>query len=200
MHSNVSSIITGEFDGYLLGDRGYPCQPSQLTPYPEPGPQRFNVAHCRTRAWVETTIGILKSRFQCLQKLRITPERACDIIVACVVLHNIAIIRGEQHPAVQIGPKCREEAAEAGGMNLNNVFNILQRKTNRNKRRHSKKGWLNPKRKTNTKTNRGDPERQDTGTGKEQAGTHAGRHMQGRRHADEPTKTELKTGLKYTQN
>ncbi|KAK0156553.1 putative nuclease HARBI1 [Merluccius polli] len=95
----------GEFDGYLLGDRGYPCQPSLLTPYPdpEPGPQqRFNVAHCRTRAQVEMTVGILKSRFQCLQKLRVTPERACDIIVACVVLHNIAIIRGEQHPAVQI--------------------------------------------------------------------------------------------------
>ena len=62
-------------------------------------------------------------------------------------------------------------------MNLNNVFNILQRKTNRNKRRHSKKGWLNPKRKTNTKTNRGDPERQDTGTGKEQARNRQG-HMQ----------------------
>ncbi|XP_059212521.1 putative nuclease HARBI1 [Centropristis striata] len=95
----------GEFDGYLLGDRGYPCQPSLLTPYPdpEPGPQqRFNVAHCRTRARVEMTLGILKSRFQCLRKLRVTPERACDIIVACVVLHNIAIIRGEQHPAVQI--------------------------------------------------------------------------------------------------
>ena len=98
----VSSIITGEFDGYLLGDRGYPCQPSLLTLTLSRGPlQRFNVAHCRTRARVEMTIGILKSRFQCMQKLRITPERACDIIVACV-LHNIAIIRGEQHPAVQI--------------------------------------------------------------------------------------------------
>ena len=77
---------------------------------------------------------------------------------------------------------------------LKNVFNNTTKEKNRNKRRHSKKGWLNPKRKTNTKTNRGDPERQDTGTGKEQAGTHAGKH------ADEPTKTELKTGLKYTQN
>ena len=45
----------------------------------------------------ELTIGILKSRFQCLRKLRVTPERACDIIVAC-----IATIRGEQHPAVQM--------------------------------------------------------------------------------------------------
>ncbi len=105
MHSNVSSVITGEFDGYLLGDRGYPCLPSLLTPYPdpEPGPrQHFYVAHCRTRARIEMTIGILKSRFQCLHKLRVTPERACDIIVACVVLHNIATIRGEQHPAVQL--------------------------------------------------------------------------------------------------
>ncbi|KAK0153995.1 putative nuclease HARBI1 [Merluccius polli] len=54
----------GEFDGYLLGDQGYPCQPSLLTPYPDPGPQRFDVAHCRTRARVEMTIGILKSQFQ----------------------------------------------------------------------------------------------------------------------------------------
>ena len=105
MHSKVSSVITGEFDGYLLGDGGYPCQPSLLTPDPEPEPgpqQRFNVAHCRTRARIEMTIGILKARFQCLRELGVTPERACHIIVACVVLHNIAIIRGEQHPAVQI--------------------------------------------------------------------------------------------------
>ncbi|XDV14186.1 hypothetical protein PO909_002365 [Leuciscus waleckii] len=81
------------------------CQSFQgaylMTPYPEPdpGPQtRFNLAHSRTRAKVEMTIGILKSRFQCLRGLRVSPERACDIIVACVVLHNIATIRGESHP------------------------------------------------------------------------------------------------------
>ncbi|XP_044201113.1 putative nuclease HARBI1 [Thunnus albacares] len=97
--------ITGEFDGLLLGDRGYPCQPRLLTPYPDPesGPQQnFNHAHGRTRARVEMTIGLLKARFQYLCHLRVTPERACDIIVACVVLHNIATIRGEQHPAPQI--------------------------------------------------------------------------------------------------
>ncbi|XP_020488383.1 putative nuclease HARBI1 [Labrus bergylta] len=96
----------GEFDGLLLGDGGYPCLPTLLTPYPdpEPGPQQnFNEAHCRTRAQVDKTIGLLKARFKCLRHLRVTnPTRACDIIAACVVLHNIATIRGEQHPAVQI--------------------------------------------------------------------------------------------------
>ncbi|CAM4569172.1 unnamed protein product [Leuciscus chuanchicus] len=63
----------GEIDGFLLGDRGYPCRPTLITPYPEPEPgsqRRFNVAHCRTRARVEMTIGLLKARFQCLRHLR----------------------------------------------------------------------------------------------------------------------------------
>ncbi|XP_042356774.1 putative nuclease HARBI1 [Plectropomus leopardus] len=95
--SNLSNRLQhGEFDGLLLGDRGYPCQPRLMTPYPDPR------AHCRTVLRVEMTIGLLKARFQCLRHLRVTPERACDIIVACVVLHNIATIRGEQHPALQI--------------------------------------------------------------------------------------------------
>uniref|UniRef100_A0AAR2JM05 DDE Tnp4 domain-containing protein n=1 Tax=Pygocentrus nattereri TaxID=42514 RepID=A0AAR2JM05_PYGNA len=98
-----SKFDQGQYDGILLADRGYPCMPYVMTPYPdpEPGPQsHYNLALCRTRARVEMTIGILKARFQCLRGLRVTPERACDIIVACVVLHNIATIRREQHPAI----------------------------------------------------------------------------------------------------
>uniref|UniRef100_A0AAY4BK22 DDE Tnp4 domain-containing protein n=1 Tax=Denticeps clupeoides TaxID=299321 RepID=A0AAY4BK22_9TELE len=78
----------------------YPCQHHLLTPYPdpEPGPQqRYNIAHRKTQVQVEMTIGMHKAQFQCLRMLRVTPERACDIIVACVVLHNIATIRGEQN-------------------------------------------------------------------------------------------------------
>ena len=37
---------------------------------------------------------------QCLCRFRVIPERASDIIVACVILHNIATIRGEQCPAL----------------------------------------------------------------------------------------------------
>ncbi|KAL7831118.1 hypothetical protein SRHO_G00306200 [Serrasalmus rhombeus] len=93
----------GQYDGLLLADRGYPCMPYMMTPYPDPEPglqSRYNLALCKTRASVEMTVGILKDRFQCLRGLRVTPERACDITVACVVLHNIATITGEQHPAI----------------------------------------------------------------------------------------------------
>ncbi len=88
---NAPSLLTGGFDGLLLGDRGYPCHRNLLTPLPWPwaSPQQhFDVAHCRMRACVEMTIGLLKAFFQCLHHLRVTPERAFDIIMACLVLHN----------------------------------------------------------------------------------------------------------------
>ncbi len=44
--------------------------------------------------------GLIKSRFQCLKHLRVTPPRACDIVVACVVLHNIACLRKEKQPRI----------------------------------------------------------------------------------------------------
>jgi len=42
--------------------------------------------------------GLIKSRFQCLNYLRVIPQRACDIVIACVVLHNIACVRRERQP------------------------------------------------------------------------------------------------------
>ncbi|KAF4086839.1 hypothetical protein AMELA_G00088930 [Ameiurus melas] len=64
-----NGLDRGEIDGFLLSAFcwGYPCRPNLITPYPEPEPgpqQRFNLAHCRTRARVEMTIGLLKARFQ----------------------------------------------------------------------------------------------------------------------------------------
>ena len=40
-------------------------------------------------------------RFQCLKYLRVAPDRACDIAVACAILHNIATIRRERLPEVE---------------------------------------------------------------------------------------------------
>ncbi|XP_071390028.1 putative nuclease HARBI1 [Centroberyx affinis] len=101
------SFCYGLFTGVLLGDRGYACQPFLMTPYPDPdaGPQtRFNVALARTRARIEMTFGILKARFTCLRGLRVAPDRACRIITACVVLHNVATIRKERAPPVNPQP------------------------------------------------------------------------------------------------
>ncbi|XP_064862459.1 putative nuclease HARBI1 [Oncorhynchus nerka] len=95
-------LSQGEFSGVLLGDRGYGCQPFLLTPFTDPqeAQQAYNHAHARTRARVEMTFGLLKARFHCLHKLRVSPVRACDITVACAVLHNVACLRKERAPRV----------------------------------------------------------------------------------------------------
>ncbi|KAL0151042.1 hypothetical protein M9458_053555, partial [Cirrhinus mrigala] len=75
---------------------GYACRQYFMTPFPDPnpGPQtRYNAALARTRARIEMTFGQLKGRFQ-----------ACDIIVACAVLHNTATIRKERTPVVEVQP------------------------------------------------------------------------------------------------
>ncbi|XP_056136051.1 putative nuclease HARBI1 [Lampris incognitus] len=97
----------GAYDGVLIGDGSYACLPFLMTPYadPTPGPQSaYNAALVRTRAQMEMTLEKLKGRFQCLGGLRVAPSRACDIVVACVVLHNIATIRKERVPAVPLQP------------------------------------------------------------------------------------------------
>ena len=79
----------------LLGDSGYACSPFLLTPYSQPQSQseeQFNHAHKSTRCIIERTFGYLKRRFHVLHsEIRMSPERACTIIVACFVLHNIAV-------------------------------------------------------------------------------------------------------------
>lgn len=56
--------------------------------------EKYNTALCRTWVLIEQTYGILKRRFLCLAVgLRTDPERACQYVVACVVLHNVGILR-----------------------------------------------------------------------------------------------------------
>lgn len=100
---------------YLLnaGDRGYPLKPWLMTPLTNPTTQQernYNRAHARTRAIVERTIGLLKGRWLCLSgtggTLQYRPEKVCDIIMACSVLHNLAIKHGIplQEPLRPDGP------------------------------------------------------------------------------------------------
>ena len=89
----------GLFDGLLVGDRGYACTQHLTTPYADPDTplqSRFNAALGKCRVRIEITFGVIKCRFNCLHGLRVRPERACGIITACVMLHNIAMMRKEQ--------------------------------------------------------------------------------------------------------
>lgn len=87
---------TGRSDGYLIGDGGYACRPYMLTPLTNPitaAEQSYNAAHVCARNCIERTNGMLKRRFPCLKYgMRLNLDNTQAVIVATVVLHNIAIM------------------------------------------------------------------------------------------------------------
>ncbi|KAL1429865.1 hypothetical protein MTO96_015645 [Rhipicephalus appendiculatus] len=91
---------TGE---YLLGDGGYPLEPWLMVPvqghpHRDSAEGKYNSAHASMRSIVGRCIGLLKSRFRCLQRYRTrqySPERSSNIVAACVVLHNLCIEQGD---------------------------------------------------------------------------------------------------------
>lgn len=91
----------GNQNMWLLGDSGYPVQPWLMTPVSNPRTDQekmYNKLHAKTRSKVERCIGVLKNRFRCLlgeRKLLYNHERASNIIVSCVVLHNFLNSHGE---------------------------------------------------------------------------------------------------------
>ncbi|KAJ1134284.1 hypothetical protein NDU88_000737 [Pleurodeles waltl] len=85
---------------WLLGDSGYPNLSWLLTPVRNlrtRTEERYNEAHGRTRRVIERTFGLLKARFRCLHmtggSLMYSPKKVCHIIVACCMLHNLALRR-----------------------------------------------------------------------------------------------------------
>nr|XP_054921457.1 putative nuclease HARBI1 [Dermacentor andersoni] len=84
---------------HLLGDSGYPLEPWLLTPVTGHPPihtaeGRYSTAHAAMRSVVEWCIGLLKSRFRCLQRyrtLQYEPDRAANIVAAYAVLHNLCL-------------------------------------------------------------------------------------------------------------
>ncbi|XP_055838400.1 putative nuclease HARBI1 [Episyrphus balteatus] len=77
----------------LLGDSGYGCTDWLITPKNnitnDEAVQRFNRAHKSTRRLIENAFGVLKEKFPCLQKLRVNPIYACNIVKACATICNL---------------------------------------------------------------------------------------------------------------
>lgn len=97
----------------VVGDRGYGLKTWLMTPLANPRtPQevRYNLKHARARSVIERTIGLLKSRWMCLDAaggmLLYRPEKICHIVLACCILHNIAMARGVPAP---YGPHAQPE-------------------------------------------------------------------------------------------
>lgn len=101
-------------DGILLGDSGYALKPYLMTPYNDPitGSQKaFNQAHRKARVIIEQTFGRWKRRFHLLHsEIRMQPEKVCQLVGACAILHNIAhafnepmedLEEADDQPAVQ---------------------------------------------------------------------------------------------------
>ena len=90
---------SNQYQGYLLGDSGYPCSPYLLTPLlrvNNDGERRYNHAHIRTRITIERMFGQWKRRFPILKYgLRMKLSKVPHIIIAAAVLHNMAIGDGD---------------------------------------------------------------------------------------------------------
>ncbi|KAK0147678.1 putative nuclease HARBI1 [Merluccius polli] len=118
-------------DGWLIGDRGYPLKPWLMTPVANPRTpqeQHYNRVHARSRSVVERAIGLLKGRWLCLSSaggaLQYKPEKVCHIILACCVLHNLAIRHGFP---LQESPRADEPMPNAEHFPLPNAAAIQTR-------------------------------------------------------------------------
>nr|XP_012224567.1 PREDICTED: putative nuclease HARBI1 [Linepithema humile] len=94
--------MQGRLNGKLVGDSGYPTLPFLLTPIGNPQTDEeimYNTIHGRTRQIVERTYGIWKRRFPCLSR-GLGTKLLCSttIVIACSVLHNLALIFRDELP------------------------------------------------------------------------------------------------------
>lgn len=90
----VNGHLRGDQNSWLLGDSGYALEPFLITPYKNVTAgtmqHKFNKKHASARNIVERTIGVLKSRFRCMQgTLHYSPEKVIKVINVCCALHNI---------------------------------------------------------------------------------------------------------------
>ncbi|CAH2101261.1 unnamed protein product [Euphydryas editha] len=76
-------------------DIGYPCLRYLMTPFLNPNTaaqEAYNKAQISTRNTIERCFGVLERRFSCLYSgMQLKLKKVLKVIVACVVLHNMAL-------------------------------------------------------------------------------------------------------------
>lgn len=81
-------------NGVILGDSAYPLKEWLIPPLirnpNDVAEQRFLRSHRQTRRVIEQAFGILKEKFPCLNHLRLSPQIASHVVMACVVLCNFS--------------------------------------------------------------------------------------------------------------
>ena len=102
-HSHIRAVLeTSVNDGYLVGDSGYPCRRYLLTPVLNPvsnAEHAYNRVQTAARNCIERTNGMLKRRFPALKYgMRLILDNILPVIVATVVLQNIAVMMGDDDP------------------------------------------------------------------------------------------------------
>lgn len=93
-NSQTRVHLQNKTNAVLLADDGYGIEPWLMTPFrnPAPGPElNYNKLLKKERVIIERCFGQLKRRFPILQYVcRVKLENVPKIIVACIVLHNVA--------------------------------------------------------------------------------------------------------------
>lgn len=117
----------------IVGDRGYENTSYLLTPLQNPttpAEHLYNESQIRSRNVVERAYGVWKNRFPILSmQIKLHLSNIQNIIVACAVLHNIAVdMREEQFTDVFPDHNDQDMGAEYSEINLtldNTVRNNL---------------------------------------------------------------------------
>lgn len=110
-------------DNFLVADSGYAIKQYIITPLLNPETRAehlFNESQIRTRNPIERAFGVLKRRFPILSLgIRLKQEKVETVIIAAVVLHNIALSLGDAEP-----PEINDEIAAAIELTNNVTHNI----------------------------------------------------------------------------
>ncbi len=89
-------------NGHLIGDAAYPVKQWLLTPFRNNGhmtPEQTHYNYClsNSRVTIERAFGLLKGRFRRLKHVVTrNVETAADVIMVSCILHNIALISGDE--------------------------------------------------------------------------------------------------------